>query len=572
MKISDRTIATVKERADIAEVIGDRVTLKKQGRSLVGLCPFHDDKSPSFSVTPEKGMYYCFSCGAGGDTLKFIQEIDGTSFTDAVLGLARRYQVPVETESPEQREQFQRQRTERDRLYEVCAIAAQYFQYALYQSQGCSALDYLRHQRGLPEETIRQFQLGYAPTGWDDLHTHLVNKGFDSAFQEKAGLVVPRKSGRGHYDRFRDRLMIPIRDIQGRTIAFGGRSLGDATPKYLNSPETPIFDKSKTLFGLDMAKREIKTRDQAIVVEGYFDVIALHRSGFPQAVATLGTAVNGDQIRTLCRFTDSSSVVLAFDADGAGKKATDRAITAVEDQALRGEIQLRVLTLPQGKDADEYLKCHGVDEFGTHLKSAPLWMSWQLGQAIAGRDLSQPDQFQQAVTAIASLLRKIPNPALRTHYIHHCAERLAQGHGARTVQLERDLRSLIKPQSRPAPVAIAPPQVSRQERIEAQILSVLIHKPEFIPQLPQNLVFATPHLQSLWIHLRSPETIPFPQEHGPKFQTLYLLDDLGELAIANARETLQGALRSLEELHRRSLKQRQLDQWLSQSTQQPISV
>ncbi|MEO0409388.1 MAG: DNA primase, partial [Cyanobacteria bacterium P01_A01_bin.135] len=334
------TIEQVKQRVDIVDVVSEHVVLKKQGKDLVGLCPFHDDNSPSFSVSPSKQFYYCFSCGAGGNAIKFLMEHEQRSFSDVVLGLGRRYGVEMRTLEPAQRQAFQKQLSRREKLYEILAIAANFYQHALRQSEGKAALDYLTG-RGVTEETQQHFQLGYAPGGWQTLHGYLVEqKRYPVALVEQAGLIVARSENKGYYDRFRDRLMIPILDVQGRVIGFGGRALrDDQQPKYLNSPETELFDKGKTLFGLDKARTAISKADAAIVVEGYFDVIALHTAGISHVVAALGTALNVDQVKQLLRYTESKQVILNFDDDGAGTRATERAIEEVTALAYRGDAQ-----------------------------------------------------------------------------------------------------------------------------------------------------------------------------------------------------------------------------------------
>ena len=302
-RLHPETIEAVRERADIVDIVSEHVVLKKQGKDFVGLCPFHDDKSPSFSVSPGKQFYYCFSCGAGGNTFKFLMELGKRPFADVVLDLARRYQVSVRTLEPAKRQELQRQLSLREQLYEILAVTAKFFEHALRQSDGEAAMTYLNASRRLKQETIQQFQLGYAPGGWQTLYGFLVEqKRYPVDLVEKAGLIAPRQSGSGYYDRFRDRLIIPIHDIQGRVIGFGGRTLTDERPKYLNSPDTELFDKGKTLFGLNLAKAAIAKQDRAVVVEGYFDVIALHAVGISNAVAALGTALNIAQVRQLLRY------------------------------------------------------------------------------------------------------------------------------------------------------------------------------------------------------------------------------------------------------------------------------
>lgn len=445
MQLHPDTIAQVKQRVDIYDVVSEHVVLRKQGKDFVGLCPFHDDKSPSFSVSPSKQFYYCFSCGAGGNAIKFLMELGQQSFADVVLTLANRYQIPVKTLEVADREEFQRQLSIQEQLYEILALAADFYVHALRQSTGQKALSYLLEKRGFTEETIQQFQLGYAPLGWSTLWGYLVeHKHKPAELVERAGLAVPRKTGDGYYDRFRDRLMIPIHDLQGRVIGFGGRALGDEQPKYLNSPETELFDKSKTLYGLNKARTAIAKRDQAIVVEGYFDVIALHAAGITNAVASLGTALNAGQVKQLLRYTESKQIVLNFDADKAGTTATERAISEVEHLVYQGQVQLRVLNIPNGKDPDDYLRHHTPEDYQKLLQEAPLWLDWQIQQALLGRDLRQADQFQQAVGAIVKLLGNLTNASQRTYYIHRCAELLSQGEAHLALQLEADLRTQVR--------------------------------------------------------------------------------------------------------------------------------
>ena len=423
------TIEQVKQRADIVDVISEKVVLRKRGKDFVGLCPFHEEKSPSFTVSPNKQMFYCFGCQKGGNAINFLMEIDKQSFSDVVLDLARRYAVPVQTLEPEQRQELQRQITLREQLYEILAVTAAFYQHALHQPQGQQALEYLLSERRLREETIQQFQLGYAPAGWETLYRYLVEqKGFSVQLVEQAGLIRRRKESEDrYYDYFRDRLIIPIHDIQGRVIGFGGRTLSEDMPKYLNSPETQLFIKGKTLFGLDKAKDAIAKEDKAVVVEGYFDAIALHGGGITNAVASLGTALSLDQVKLLLRYTESKQLVLNFDADKAGTTAAKRAIDEISLLAYRGEIQLRILNLPNGKDADEYLKTYSSEQYHELLRNAPLWLDWQIEQILIGKNLQQADRYQQVAEEMVKLLCNITNDNQLTHYINLCAEHLSIG-------------------------------------------------------------------------------------------------------------------------------------------------
>ena len=507
-RLHPQTIEAVKERADIVEVVGEHVVLKKKGKEYVGICPFHDDKSPSMTVSPAKQFYYCFSCGAGGNSLKFLMEFKRQSFSDVVLELARKYSLPIETLDAPQQERLKEQLSRRDKIHRALALASGWFRANLRSPGGEAALDYLINKRDLNNGTIEHFELGYAPDKWDGLINHLQQvENIDTDCLELAGLVVARKGGQGFYDRFRQRLMIPIHDRQGRIIGFGGRSLEGVEPKYLNSPETEVFEKGKHLFGLDKAVDSIRRADCAVVVEGYFDVIALHAAGVRHAVAALGTALSNQQITQLCRCCDSRRIVLNFDADGAGIRAAQRAIGEVEQQALQGQIELRVLPLPEGKDPDEFLKNQGAPDYLALLENAPLWLDWQIEQVLVGMDLNRADQFQQVVKSLVELLGKLPQSALRSHYLQRVAERLSGGQSRMALQLEEDLRQQVKGQrwhgrsSRHG----KPGEAGIRERAEAALLRLYLHVPRVRAEIRRELRsrdledFGIPHHRQLWL-------------------------------------------------------------------------
>jgi DNA primase len=516
------TIEEVKQRADIIDVISEHVVLQRRGKDYQGLCPFHDEKSPSFSVSPTKQLYYCFGCQAGGNAIKFLMEVGKRSFSDVVLDLARRYQVPVQTLEPEQRQQLQRQLSLREQLYEILALAAAFYAHALYQPQGQQALAYLREERRLREDTIQQFQLGYAPVGWETIYKYLVEYKRKPLQQvEQAGLIRPRKPGKGgYYDRFRDRLMIPICDTQGRVIGFGGRSLGEEQPKYLNSPETPLFDKGKTLFALDKARNAIAKQDRAVVVEGYFDAIALHAAGIENVVASLGTALSQGQVRQLLRYTESKQIVLNFDADAAGTTAAQRAIGEIADLAYQGQVQLRVLNLPDGKDADEFLLSSpdAAERYRQLLHDAPLWLDWQIEQLICDRNLQQADQFQEVAQEMVELLERIDDINQQTYYIDRCAQQLSQGQTKLVPRLIENLqkqlkerrntpikRSSTKGEKKPASPLEFPFNAERSllQRAEALLLRIYLHCPEYRQTIfealdERDLLFSLSHHRFLW--------------------------------------------------------------------------
>ncbi|CAK6692099.1 DNA primase [Cyanobium usitatum str. Tous] len=520
-RLHPRTIEAVKERADIVDVVGEHVVLKKKGREYVGICPFHDDTSPSMTVSPAKQFYYCFSCGAGGNAIKFLMEHQRQSFSDVVLELARKYQLPIETLDGPQQERLRKQLSRREQLHRVLTLAAGWFRSQLHAPEGAAALTYLRESRGLSEATLEAFELGFAPDRWDGLLIHLQQvEGLGPELLEEAGLVVPRKGassqdGRGFYDRFRGRVMVPIKDRQGRVIGFGGRSLDGGEPKYLNSPETEVFEKGKHLFGLDKAAAAIRKDDRAVVVEGYFDVIALHAAGITNAVASLGTALSSQQITQLCRCCEGRRMVLNFDSDGAGVRAAQRAIGEVEQLALQGQLELRVLQLPSGKDPDEFLKSQGAGDYRALLDQAPLWLDWQIEQVLEGRDLARPDQFQLAVTALVALLGKLPQSAVRSHYLQRVAERLSGGQARLAIQLEDDLRQQVKGQrwhGRSQKWEL-PGEAGLRERAEAEVLRMYLHCPNYRSAIRVELRqrelddFALKHHRLLWAAISGLEEV-----------------------------------------------------------------
>ncbi|MDJ0556559.1 MAG: DNA primase [Microcoleaceae cyanobacterium MO_207.B10] len=539
-RVHQDTIEDVKQRVDIYDVISEQVVLKKRGKDYVGLCPFHEEKTPSFTVSTTKQMYYCFGCGAGGNVLKFLMDVGKSSFSEVVLDLARRYQIQIKTESPENRQEFQRQISLREKLYEILAMANSFYQHALRQPQGKVALDYLQSSRQITAETIQQFQLGYAPNGWETIYSYLVEqKGFSVELVEKAGLILPRKSGGSYYDRFRDRLMIPINDVQGRVIGFGGRTLSDEQPKYLNSPETELFDKGKILFALDKAKTAISKHDKVVVVEGYFDVIALHAAGINNVVASLGTALSLVQVKQLLRYTESKQIILNFDADRAGIQATNRAIGEIEKLAYSGEVQLKIVNISDGKDADEFLKTYSAEKYQELLEKSALWIDWQIQNIIVNKNLNLADEYIKATQEIVKVLTKITNNDQLTYYFQYCADILSQGDARRVSLLRENLftqvvsnwkKLLSEDEFLSAPLLIAkhlksyrknnnslektfslPPERSLLTEAEALLLRIYLHCPEYRQDIKdameaRDLQFSLSDNRFLWqqiIHVES---------------------------------------------------------------------
>lgn len=579
------TIEEVKQRIDIVDLISERVVLKKRGREYVGLCPFHEEKSPSFTVSPAKQMYYCFGCGAGGNGIKFLMEVGKQSFSEVVFDLARRYQIPIKTLAVEQRQELEQKLSLKEQLYEIMAVAVSFYQHALSQPQGEKALDYLKVQRQLTAETIANFQLGYSPEGWETLYRYLVEqKRYPVALVEQAGLIKARQNGSGYYDQFRDRLMIPIFDSQGRAIAFGSRTLGNDQPKYLNSPDTPLFEKGKTLFALDRAKQAIIHQDLAIVVEGYFDAIALHAAGITNVVACLGTALSQEQVKLLLRYSESKQIIFNFDADQAGIKATQRAIEEINSLVYSGQVNLKILNLPDGKDADEFLKSHadGVNLYRQLIEKSPFWIDWQISQMLVNKDLKQGLHFQQIANSMVSLLQKLTDSNQRTFYLDYCAEILAQKDAARLPYILKNLSKQVnKPRfdasHRPPGKS---PEIKREnildksekngsEKAEWLLLLIYLHSPEYrrlICELldEKDLIFNIPDYRWLWqviIELETQITKPrdlmsalqnhllmITTEKNRDFNSLFHLNEHTSQQIFQPEEQIKDAIIAMEKI------------------------
>ena len=412
-------------RADIVELIGRRVALTKAGREYKAPCPFHDEKTPSFTVSPQKDFYHCFGCGAHGSAIGFLMNFDNLGFIDAVEALAEMLGVPVPKDA-----QAVHRATESNRLYDVLAEANRVYRAELKKST--RAIDYLKN-RGIEGPTAARFAMGYAPDAWDFL---LRRPGTDEASRRllvDAGLVKKNEQGR-HYDRFRDRIMFPIRDPRGRVVGFGGRVLGDGEPKYLNSPETPVFHKGQALYGVYEAQQSgprVVRPDEILVVEGYLDVAALAQHGIGPAVATLGTATTVEHIRRLTRIVQR--VVFCFDGDRAGRAAAWRAMETALPQA-GGRVELKFLLLPEGEDPDSLVRAGGARAFREHMESAVPLSDFLLRELRSQVDLSSADGRSRLVALARPLLSRLPRGVYRELLIRQVAETI--GVGARRLEQE----------------------------------------------------------------------------------------------------------------------------------------
>lgn len=409
MYYPDEVIEEVRMKNDIVDVISGYVKLQKKGANYFGLCPFHNEKSPSFSVSPGKQMYYCFGCGAGGNVITFLMEYENYTFQEALSSLADRAGVnlPKMEYSREAREQADL----RARLLEVNKLAANYFYYQMKQPQGKAAYDYFHLKRGLADETIVHFGLGYSNKTSDDLYRYLKGKGYEDSFLKDTGLVTLEE--RGGRDKFWNRVMFPIMDVNNRVIGFGGRVMGDGEPKYLNSPETKLFDKSRNLYGLNYAR--LSREGYLLICEGYLDVISLHQAGFTNAVASLGTAFTSQHANVLKRYTDQ--VILTYDSDGAGVKAALRAIPILKEVGM----SIKVLNMKPYKDPDEFIKNMGAEAFRQRIKEAKNSFLFEVDVLRRGYEMDDPEQKTKFYQETARKLLQFGEALERENYLQAVA-------------------------------------------------------------------------------------------------------------------------------------------------------
>lgn len=412
--ISDDIINQIRDRTDIVEIVGQHVSLTKAGQNLKGLCPFHQEKSPSFTVSPSRQIFHCFGCGAGGNVFTFLTRITGASFPETVRDLGRKVGIEIQ-ESAVQRGP---QAAQTGPMEQLNRAAAAWFQQNLREAQeGTEAREYL-FRRGIQQATIDRFSIGVAPAEWDGLIKSLTKQGFSQGDLASAGLIIARDNGSGFYDRFRARVMFTITDLRKRVVGFGGRVLGEGTPKYLNSPDTALFKKGQTLFALDVAREAVTRTKTVIVVEGYFDAIALHQAGLTHTVATLGTALTPEHIQVLRRF--ASKVVLLFDPDAAGERAALRGL----DLFVNSGLGVKVVTLPTGEDPDTYVRKEGPESFARLEEQAPSLMDFALEHSLKTAEASTIEGRIRSVDEVLRILQKSEHPIEREERIRLVAERL----------------------------------------------------------------------------------------------------------------------------------------------------
>jgi DNA primase len=466
----DPTIEEIKRRADIVDVVSQHVALRPAGgERFKACCPFHDEKTPSFYVSRDKGFYKCFGCGESGDVFKFLQKVENISFFEAKKQLAERYGVQLpkfgKELSPEQQQVYD----ERDRLHKIMAACAHFYREQFAGNKGLAARDYAR-TRGLSGKTLEKFGIGYAPDAWDALHHHLVNKyGFKIEDCVASGVLIEREDERGkrHYDRYRHRLMFPIWDYKGQCIAFGGRALeggqtGNSDAKYINSPEGPLFNKSRILYAWHLARPEVGKRESIIITEGYMDTIALHEAGFSNTVATLGTALTAQHVAALARLSPKT-VYLCFDGDSAGMRAALRSAPLFAAQNLT----VRVVALPKEDDPDTFIRKHGEIGFQNALRNAKLFARYRLEQAIAPFDLSQVTERVEAIRAAAEVISEVGSDVEKDPYIAWLSDCWARAEGvthpSRLQMMEAAVRREVGAASRRHKASTQyPPAVQRE--------------------------------------------------------------------------------------------------------------
>jgi DNA primase len=412
------SIERVRDAVDMAELVGAKTDLRRVGSRWTGLCPFHDERTPSFSVDPERGLYHCFGCGVGGDAIRFVQETEALDFPEAVEALAERYGVRLEREEDDPAAEQRRRR--RERLHALLERAARFYAAYLWDSQEAKrAREYLTAERGLSEEVAKEFRVGYAPSAWDRMMVGAQQSGFTPEELVAAGLAQ-RGRGGALYDRFRARIMFPLADARGRVLGFGARAMAGAQgPKYLNTSENELYHKGRQLFGIDLARREAAKSGRIVVVEGYTDVLALHQAGIRESVAIMGTALTQEQLAELAR--TARLVVLALDADRSGQEAMLRAARAAEDRG----VELRVAELPEGKDPADAVIHAGVGPFQERLERAMGIVEFQVRRVLADADLDTPAGRDRALEEARKLIAAVPErTASRDALVREVADRL----------------------------------------------------------------------------------------------------------------------------------------------------
>ncbi len=476
--IPEDKISEIKNSVDIVAIISEIVLLKKVGRNYVGLCPFHTEKTPSFTVSPEKQIFYCFGCGTGGNIFNFLMNHDGLSFFETAKMLAKRYgiEIPAQTMSPEQKRRI----SERESLLATNKQAMDFFKHSLLSdAEGKIALEYLK-KRGIGEDTITIFNLGFAPAGWDSVINYFSKKNISHELVEKSGLIIKRKSKNGYYDRFRNRIIFPIFDVSKQVLGFGGRVMDDSLPKYLNSPETSVYNKSRSLYGLHIAKGQCRASETVYIVEGYFDLLALHQHGILNSVATLGTSLTQEHVQLLRGFVGKNGrFVLVYDSDAAGIKAAERSIKVFD----KGYVNAQILVLPEGYDPDSYLFEFGYKSFMNAASKAKSIIPFLIDSAVKKHGLSIEGKIR-IISDLKQPLANINDSVERSLYIKELAEIIGIDEAAvmekvRTISGNKS----IKPNKELSGKTQDRNLTLKGDKHERKIIAMMLQFPEILPEI-----------------------------------------------------------------------------------------
>ncbi len=466
-------IDQIRQAANIIEIASQYTNLRKRGRKHLGLCPFHTEKDPSFTVDEDKQLYHCFGCGAGGDVFTLVMEKENLSFPEALRYLAEKYNITL----PERRKFSPQLLKLQEQIFKINEDALGFFKKNLFNTkEGEKALAYLQ-KRKISSDIIQKLKIGYALNSWDSLLSFFKRKGIEAKLLDKAGLVIYNQQKDSFYDRFRGRIIFPIFNESGKAVAFGGRTIFDAEPKYLNSPDTPVYAKGRLLYGLNFCKESIRERGEAILVEGYTDFLALLQAGIPNAAASLGTSLTSDQVNLAKRF--ASRIIVSYDADKAGVNAANRAISICFEQGM----EIRVLNLPQDLDPDSFIQKHGAEAFDKLAKTSTAGLKFLINSQLQDVKETTPEAKAKVVKAIMSEIGKIPDPVIRSEYLRQTSEELSVP--------EDVLRSMIQKPST---------DEKKEEKVgflnaEKRLLQILLEDDTIAPFVFPEL--KTEHLQGL---------------------------------------------------------------------------
>lgn len=478
--IPDDKILSIKNASDIVEVVSESVVLRRTGRNFVGLCPFHSEKTPSFTVSPDKQIFYCFGCGVGGNIFSFVMKHEGLTFPEAARSLAKRYGIDLPTRNLSKYEK--KKLTEREMILTLNGEVMSFYQNCLtHKAQGRQAMDYLL-KRGMNKNTIEDYKLGFAPKGWDHLLRYVRSRKKPLDLALKAGLIIPRKSGEGYYDRFRNRITFPIFDGQNQPLGFGGRVMDDALPKYLNSPDTAVYNKSRSLYGLHRARQVCRQTGIVYVVEGYFDLLSMHQFGMQNTVATLGTALTASHVQILKGYVGAEGkAILVYDSDQAGIKAAQRSVPIFQ----KGHLDARILVLPKGHDPDSFLAAHGAEKFSLTAEKAMDMMTFMVETAVEKHGLGIDGKIR-IVNDMKSALLTIEDPVARSLQVKYLAERIDVKESAILQKVRQEGRQPIQNRLRrpdnhgPKGGTDAKPVRSETYRLELKMVTMMLQFPEMI--------------------------------------------------------------------------------------------